>query len=198
MDELVAEFWKFIEQYHTEVHSETGETPLQYWKDHCLALTVDPRRLDVLLMEPCKRRVIKEGIKYDGRIYWHMALAPLVSENVLIRVEPSYSAPDEIQVFYDGQWICTALATDSEEGQQVTPAQIRAAQREQRQKARQEIEHYRSALEDADQEIEAMNKGAATPDQPEPSNAPALDTLSPKAPNPPKKRKGNLLDRMKD
>jgi len=189
--ELVDRFWAFIGQYHHEVHSETGQTPLTYWLEHCFAEPVDPRRLDMLLKEAANRRVRKVGIEYETRVYWHTELAVLVGEDVLVRAEPHYAAPDEIEVFHRGHWVCTAFATDSEAGRSVTRQEISAAQREQRSAARQVIAGARAALQDADREIEKQRGEPAdmppTPPQPASAKPPAMK---------PRKRKPDLLDRL--
>src|SRR5260221_10738365 len=115
-------------------------SPLDYWAEHCLANPADPRQLDMLLKESATRRVIKTGIKYEARVYWHPDLATLVGQDVLIRAEPSSYAPDEIEVFHRGQWICTAFATDSPAGRTVQPDDISDAQIQQRQAARENID----------------------------------------------------------
>jgi len=104
-------------------------------------------------MERARRKVGKIGIRYRTREYWHDALSSLVDESVLVRAGPSYTAPDEIEVFHDGHWVCTAFATDSERGRAVNRSDIRTAQRRQRQAARQMIDEAREALEDAEREI---------------------------------------------
>jgi transposase InsO family protein len=135
-------FRDFVERYHHEVHSETGQTPLAFWQEHATPLPVDEhilRLLDVLLKEPANRRVLKEGIKYLGERYWHPELAVLVGEDVLVRAAPHYTAPAEIEVFFDGQWRCTAFALTSPQGQALERPVVAAAQRRQRMHARQRI-----------------------------------------------------------
>jgi hypothetical protein len=85
------------------------------------------------------RRVLKEGIKYSGRVYWHADLATLVGEDVLVRAAPSYKAPDELEVYVENQWRCTAFALDSAKGQELPRSVVSQAQRQQRAHARQRI-----------------------------------------------------------
>lgn len=162
ISQVVERFWAFIEQYHHEAHSETGKTPLDYWAEHCLAIPADPRQLDMLLKESATRRVIKAGIKYESRLYWHSDLATLVGQDVLIRAEPSSYAPDEIEVFHRGQWICTAFATDSPAGRVVQPDDISDAQIQQRQAARETIDNALSTLEDAERAAQEAKRQQAT------------------------------------
>ena len=153
LSDLVERFEAFITQYHQEVHREIGLSPITFWNQNCFAEPVDPRKLDILLKEVERRRVTKEGIAYGSRTYWHTALGSLVGTLVLIRVAPSYTAPDEIEVFHDDYWICTAFAIDSKTGQAVTQSLIAAAQREQKETARLQIQAARAALQEVDHEI---------------------------------------------
>jgi putative transposase len=151
--QIAEKFDAFVEQYHNQVHEELGMTPLQYWMEHCHTLPADPRQLDILLLEPATRRVLKEGIKYEGRVYWHQELALLVGQDVVVRAEPHYAAPEEIEVFAEGQWVCTAFATDSARGYAVGRQEVGDAQRAQRKAANRAIEEARSAVGDANHEI---------------------------------------------
>ncbi len=145
--ELELRFRAFIDQYHQEMHSATGQTPLAFRQEHATPLPVDERLLDVLLKEPAHRRVLKGGIKYAGERYWHPELAVLVGEEVLVRAAPCYTAPDELEVFFESQWRCTAFALASAKGQAVQRKEVVEAQRRQRAQARRRIKAAREALE---------------------------------------------------
>ena len=139
LSELDQHFRAFIERYHQEVHSATGQTPLQFWREHATQIPVNERLLDILLKEAIQRRVLKEGIKYLGQIYWHANLATLVGEEVLVRASPSYMAPDSLEVYFEEQWRCTAFALDSAKGQALPRSVVSDAQRHQRSEARRRI-----------------------------------------------------------
>jgi len=148
--ELDEHFRAFIDRYHHEVHSETGQTPLGFWQKHATSFPVDEpllRLLDMLLKEPATRRVLKEGIKYAGERYWHPELAVLVGESVLVRAAPHYTAPDEIEVFFEGRWRCTAFALTSSQGEALERQVVVDAQRRQRTHARSRIKAAREALQ---------------------------------------------------
>lgn len=152
----------FIAKYNNEVHSQLkGRTPLEYWHERCFAEPIDERDLDPLLKKskPCK--VIKTGIKYRGRLYWHRALGGHVGKWVFVRAVPSYAAPDDIEVFDRDDWICTAFAIDSEMGKAVTAEDVRAAQREQREQAWDRIHTSRAAVQQVDTEIAALQQQSA-------------------------------------
>lgn len=147
--ELDQRFQAFIERYHQEVHSETGCSPLHFWQEHMAQRPVEERLLDVLLHEAARRRVLKEGIKYGGRVYWHTELATLVGEEVLVRAAPSYTAPDDLEVYFQTQWRCTAFALDSAQGRAVPRPVVAEAQRRQRAHARKRIAAARDKLAEA-------------------------------------------------
>lgn len=149
LTELDQRFRTFLTQYHQEVHSATGQTPLAFWQAHATPLPVDERLLDLLLKESATRRVLKEGIKYAGEVYWHAELAVLVGADVLVRAAPSYRAPDELEVFYAGQWRCTALALSSARGAAIPREVVAAAQQRQRAQAHRRIAQARETLEPA-------------------------------------------------
>ncbi len=168
LDELEERFWDFIDnEYHQEVHSQIHETPIEYWTKRCYAEPADPRLLDVLLKEPTERTVFKDGIHHDTRIYWNAAFATIVGERVLVREEPLYRPPDEIEVFsLKKEWICTAIATDSTQGLEVTREDIIAAKHEQRKHLRKRIQQARETVESADNEIAARrSEKAARPQE---------------------------------
>jgi putative transposase len=149
----------FIAQYNNEVHSQLkGRTPLEYWNERCFAEPIDERDLDPLLKKSKLCKVIKTGIKYRGRLYWHRALGGYVGKYVFVRAVPSYAAPDEIEVFDRDDWICPAFAIDSEVGKAVTAEDVRAAQREQREQAWDRIHAARDAVKQVDAEIAAIQQ----------------------------------------
>lgn len=150
ISQLDEQFRAFIDRYHHEVHSETHQTPLKFWQQHATPIPVDEpllRLLDMLLKEPATRRVHKDGIKYAAERYWHPELSVLVGEDVLVRAAPHYTAPDEIEVFFEEKWRCTAFALSSLQGQTLERQVIVEAQRRQRAHARNRIKAARNVYE---------------------------------------------------
>jgi putative transposase len=202
LDELEERFWDFIDnEYHQEVHSQTQETPIEYWTKHCYAEPANPRLLDVLLKEPTERTVFKDGIHHNTRIYGNAALATFVDERVTVREEALYRPPDEIEVFsLEKEWICTAIATDSTQGLEVTREDIIAAKHEQRKHLRNRIQQAREAVVSVDNEIAAHRSAQATRSRetahtvPDESEVQKEETQSP---NPPvKSHPKDLLDML--
>jgi putative transposase len=181
LSELDQRFRTFVERYHQEVHSTTGQAPLQFWQEHATQIPVNERLLDVLLKEAAQRRVLKEGIKYSGRIYWHADLATLVGEDILVRAAPSYMAPDELEVYFEEQWRCTAFALDSAKGHALPRSIVTEAQRHQRADARRRIAKAQDVVQEVMREVLSSQspphpprrRAALTPDLPAPLSLPA-------------------------
>ena len=206
IDDIIS---KFREEYNAEVHSATGMTPLEYWNEFGFTSPVDKHELDILLKEAEWKKVSKKGIHYATRIYWHQDLGSLVGEYVLIRVAASsYRAPDDIDVFWDNQRICTAWALDSEVGKTMPNEIIAVAQRDQIRGIRQEINASRKGLKDIDKQIEELNDSVdktntpeITIDQVDTSEVKPIENKPVKS-TPVKKNKnvvapkGNLFDRI--
>lgn len=211
LSQLEGLFWNFIHQYHHEVHSETQETPLLYWEKHCYAEPAHPRDLDLLLKESADRVVAKDGISYRSRLYWHAVLPDLVGKHVEVRGEPIYRAPDQIEVFLDHQWMCTATATDL---QTITQKDIGTAKQQQKEHLRRNIKRAREAADLSDQEIAALQRAQSTQsvsspdvtvsplpelpsDAPLPSEGSPFSRSRPSQPSAPAtKPQGDFLERM--
>ena len=174
--ELEARFKAFIEVYHHEVHSQTKFSPLEYWQEYCWAERVDVRTLDRLLKEAKGRMVLKSGIKYQGRMYWHTALATVVRKTVVIRAAPTYVVPDEIEVYHNDTWLCTAYALDSPSGRAFTRQDVVSAKQDQRATIKHEIAQGREVAEDAEKEFHALQQQTQALQQPSLQSAEVQET----------------------
>ncbi len=162
--DLAAEYDRYLaEEYHVQVHSELGQSPASFWHEHIFTQSMDPRELDILMKLVIKRRVIKTGIKYGGRQYWHPLLGGIIGDDVRLRVEPSYAAPDEVEVFHEKQHLCTACADDTEQYDQVSKEVVADAQRQQVQDIREQINEKREFLKQVDKSIGNSNITSQTP-----------------------------------
>jgi putative transposase len=133
LEELIRHFQQFVEHYHA-----TGgdEAPLARWHSQVIPVPVNPRLLDILLSEPLSRRILKSGIKFNGRLYWDAAFAPYVGQEVTIRVPSSPPEPPTIDVYVGERWI--ASATPVVPGS-VPRLVVAEAQRTQRRETRRQI-----------------------------------------------------------
>ena len=206
--ELESKFQSFLDIYHDEVHESLSMSPNDYWDQNCHALPVmDIRLLDVLLLESVVRKVLKVGIKFGGRKYWHAELAKIVSQEVVIRADTHYEAPDEIEVYFRDRWLCTAFALDSERGRAVTRSEIAEAQRSQVNAIRSEIAHARSVLAAVEDQVVSSDR-SPNPSQVPDAETSAQDAVPPADPRNPQsgseprvttpkpKPRSNLLDRI--
>jgi hypothetical protein len=156
LSQLAEKFKAFVDEYHHKKHSETHETPLEFWAKHCQAEGANPRDLDILLLAAETRKLTKPCINYGSRRYWHDDLAEIpVGTEVEIRAQPHYMRPDTIEVFYEKRHLCTAFAHDSVQGRAVTGKRVLAAQRRQMQRIRKTIRDKQATLHNADRTIEA-------------------------------------------
>ena len=208
LSELESRFQSFCDIYHDEIHESLGMSPNDYWDQNCHALPVtDIRLLDVLLLEAVVRKVLKEGIKFGGRKYWHAELAVIVSQEVVIRADTHYETPDEIEVYFRDRWLCTAFALDSERGRAVTRSEIAEAQRSQINAIRAEIAQARSVIATAEEQSVLSDHSPATSQVSDaetstqyavpPTDLGDLQSGSgPRAASPKSKPSRNLLDRL--
>ncbi len=156
LSQLAEKFKAFVDEYHHKKHSETHETPLEFWAKHCHAEGANLRDLDILLLAAETRKLNKPFINYGTRRYWHDDLAEMpVGTKIEIRAQPDYMRPDTIEVFYKKRHLCTAFAHDSVQGRAVTGKRVLAAQRQQMQRIRKTIRDKQATLHNADRIIEA-------------------------------------------
>src|SRR5437899_6545578 len=110
LHELEDIFGDCLIDYPQRVNSETGLYPLAFWETHCFPRSVDLHQLANLLGEGIQRHITHRGIFYQHRRYWQEDLANLTpGTEWLIYPTPSLSRPMSIEVFHQGQWICSAL-----------------------------------------------------------------------------------------
>src|SRR5260370_24288720 len=176
---VVEKFWEFKNnKIHQEKHGDEKTTPKEYWAEHCHTWPPDDEReLDILLQEGEWKKLHKEGIKHDSRVYWSEDFGSAIPMEtmVFIRSHPRYTRPDEILVFYEDQRV-RAVARDSEEGRAVSGEQVAIAQRRQKAAIRREIEEGRAAVRKADSDLEKQKKQTApqtTPSAPSNYHTPA-------------------------
>lgn len=149
-DELLAKLDAFLDQYNHEIHSETERAPNNFWLEYEI-FPVDPRKLDILLLESKSNKVQNRGIPYQGEYYWHADLHKVMGQYVDIYADPYEKNPEEIEVFYDGSWLCKAFSLKSGRGRLLTRNEIRSAQNQQSQTMNEAIKKAKEATKQYDQ-----------------------------------------------
>lgn len=91
--------------YSERIHSSTGQRPRERMaQPDFIPKTVDPRDLDLLLMEEHQRKVSQGHIKFRGGKYFHKKLP----EGQRIKFRASDLDAGEIIVFHQGEFLCIA------------------------------------------------------------------------------------------
>jgi putative transposase len=115
--------------YHSRVHSEIDETPLDAWRGKAFLprLPESLEELDLLLVMHAKPRTVqRDGIRFQGLRYQHPTMAGYVGDAVTVRYDPRDLS--EIRVFYRNEFLCRAIS-DEHAGEVVTLKDIQAARR---------------------------------------------------------------------
>ena len=160
LDQLNLLFEKFLTNYHQRIHSETKSAPMSRWKHNGFIPQMPDsiEALDLLLLTIRKKRKIhRDGIKFQGLRYIDPIMASYIGEDVSIRYDPRDIT--EIRVFFEDKFLCRAicqeLATET-----VSLKEIVTARNRRRRQLKKEIEQ-RISLVDALLEV----KRPPQPDQ---------------------------------
>ena len=123
----------FVDHYNQHcVHSSlAGLTPATKWASSAQPLdVVDPARLQWMLLADQTRRVLKDGIHFQGEIFVAPELTRIGGTTVEIRYVPHDVR--SIEVFTEDGWLCTAHPQDH-----LGPAEAEAVIAERRAAARE-------------------------------------------------------------
>lgn len=113
-----------LEDYSTRVHSEIKEAPNERFKSGKFLprLPDSLEQLDLMLHKVGKKRKVqRDGIRFDTFRYFDFALGAYVGEEVSIRYDPRDMS--EIYVYAEGQFLCKALCAELA-GREVTIEEI--------------------------------------------------------------------------
>lgn len=140
--------YQFIMEYNHEIHSElNGLSPQERWQlNGFLPQILDSlEHLDLLLLcERKARKVMRDGIHFQGLRYIDTVLAEYVGENVMIRYVPSDIT--SIRVFYKGKFLCQPLCTELSQST-IGIKEIQQVRNERRRKLRKKIVERKSFVE---------------------------------------------------
>ena len=146
--ELDALLRKFIITYNQTKHSQTGLAPQRRWEDQGFLphLPESIEQLDLLLLTVRKpRKIMRDGIHFQGLRYMDTVLADYVGENIIIRYDPANLT--SIRVFYKENFLCQPICQELSH-QSVGLKEIQAARHQKKRALREEI-NQRLSLVDA-------------------------------------------------
>ena len=144
LDSLI---YAFIIEYNHTIHPEIGETPAARWqRDGFLPQLLDSiEHLDLLLLTEAKlRRILRDGIRFQGLRYIDTLLAPYIGETVVIRYSPSNIT--SIRVFYKGHFLCQPVCPELSQ-LKVGIKDIQHARNVRREKLKKEIVERKSLVD---------------------------------------------------
>src|SRR5699024_5840438 len=149
LEELNEALFQFIiYNYHHRMHSTTQQKPIQAWTRSGFLPNMPEslESLDLLLLNVAKpRKVHADGIRFQGLRYMNVNLAAYVGETIIIRYDPRDLA--EIRVFYQDNFLCTAISPDIANAT-VSLGDIVSARNKQRRNLKKELPGNHNVLDD--------------------------------------------------
>src|SRR5579859_1975753 len=174
LSQLEARFrtW-LVDEYHQEVHSETGVAPQVRWESGGFLprLPESLEQLDLLLINVARpRRVQRDGIHFQGFRYLDLTLAAYVGEDVVIRYDPRDLG--EIRVFHQDTFLCRAICAELA-GETIGLKDIIQARNRHRRALRQTLAERAAAVD----ELLGVKASAPLTAEPEPPSKPVAPSV---------------------
>lgn len=144
LDRLI---YTFILEYNHSIHPEINSTPAARWQlNGFIPQLIDSlEHLDLLLLTEAKpRKILRDGIRFQGLRYIDPLLAEYVGENVVIRYIPSDIT--SIRVFYKNRFVCQPICPGLSQ-LNVGLKEIQHARNMRRQKLKKEITERKSLVD---------------------------------------------------
>ncbi len=146
--ELDALIRQFIMEYNQSEHSQTKLPPKLRWEHNGFLprMPESIEQLDLLLLTLVSpRKIMRDGIHFQGLRYLDPVLADYVGESVTVRYDPADLTA--IRVFYQNRFLCQPICQALSD-QQVSLKEIQAARQAKKRALRHEI-NQRLSLVDA-------------------------------------------------
>lgn len=162
--------------YHARAHSETGEIPLDAWRNGAFLprLPDSLEDLDLLLVQHAEpRRVRRDGVRFQGFRYTSPTFAGFVGEPVTVRYDPRDLS--EVRLFHRDRFLCRAVS-EEHAGEAVTLQDIQAARRAHRRHLRATINERVARVADFLPRLHEQ-PASVRPARPERASAPARPRL---------------------
>lgn len=105
--------YKFIIDYNHSPHSALKMSPVNRWLENGFLPNIldSLENLDLLLLTEAKpRKVMRDGIHFQGLCYFDLTLAEYIGQEVTIRYVPSDIA--SIRVFFRGKFLCQPICAE--------------------------------------------------------------------------------------
>jgi len=148
LSELETRFRTFLlDVYHQRIHSDTKILPQKRWESGGFLpqMPESLEQLDLLLLTvPKTRKVLRDGIRFQGMRYIDPTLAAYVGEEVLLRYDPRDIA--EVRVFYQNHFLCRAICQELA-GETVSLREIVRARNHRRKELRQTIQERQRTVD---------------------------------------------------
>ena len=147
--------YDFFIIYNDKVHSDLGISPTARWELHGFLpqMLNSLEELDLLLLMEAKlRRVLRDGIHFQGLRYIDPILANYVGENVLIRYNPSDVS--SLRVYHKEKFLCQPVCSELSR-ESISIKEIQRVRNQRKQQLKKKIIQRKSFVEAV---IEANNK----------------------------------------
>jgi hypothetical protein len=139
---------QYVDKHNNKIPKMGERSPAEIYQD-IQTRQVNPRLLDILLLEAQRAKVWKYGIHYRGEKFANPGkLYKYVGKSVLVRGRPTYERNNFVEVYANGKHICTAYNY-----RKLTAAEVVEAKKGQRREIGREI---RSAKKDYNKELEKV------------------------------------------
>ena len=146
LDAAVGAF--IVGTYNSRVHGETSIAPLDCWRGGgwLPRMPESLEALDGLLVMVAKaRRVLRDGIHFEGLRFFDPTLAAYVGEAVTIRYDPRDVG--EIRVFHQNGFLCRAISPEHA-ARNITLKDVQTARVAYRRRLRNELREKRDRVAD--------------------------------------------------
>ena len=144
LDKMV---YEFIVNYNHQTHSDLRMSPTERWQlngflPHILDSLED---LDLLLFTVAKpRRILRDGIHFQGLRYIDLILAEYIGEDVSIRYDPSDIS--SIRVFHKQKFLCQPICTELSQSK-ISLKEIQSVRNKRRRELKKKIAERKSLFE---------------------------------------------------
>lgn len=139
--------YKYIIEYNHECHSNLAMSPTARWQLNGFIPQIlgSIEELDLLLITEAKsRKILRDGIHFQGLRYIDPILVEYVGEHIVLRYNPSDIT--SIRIFYKGRFLCQALCSELSR-EKIGIKEIQKIRNQQRRKLKKQVLERKSMAE---------------------------------------------------